>query len=215
MFTGLIAATGTVLRPAEGNAPRISIELPEEMAGQLSEGGSIAVNGCCLTALDISRNRFSADLAEETRVRTTLARLPAGAVVNLELPMQAGAPLGGHIVQGHVDDAGRVLAMEEKSGGDWELRIAVPQDLAGAILPQGSIAVDGISLTIAEMHQAGGEMNLRMAIIPHTYAATNLRTLHAGSEVNIETDVLAKYSKRHDEIAPPKVTLDFLLANGY
>jgi riboflavin synthase len=215
MFTGLIAATGTVLRPAEENAPRISLELPEEMAGQLSEGDSIAVNGCCLTALDIVRNSFSADLAEETMARTTLARLPAGAVVNLELPTAAGAPLGGHIVQGHVDGAGRVLALEKKSGGDWELRVAAPQDLASAILPQGSIAVDGISLTIAEMQQAGEKVNLRMAIIPHTYAATNLRTLRAGIEVNIETDVLAKYAKRREEIAPPEVTLDFLIANGY
>ena len=223
MFTGLIAATGRVLKSADEGRSRISIELPEEMAGQLSEGGSIAVNGCCLTALDISRHAFSADLAEETRARTTLARLPAGTVVNLELPTPAGAPLGGHVVQGHVDGVGRVLALEEKSGGDWELRILVPKEMAEALLPQGSIAIDGISLTVADIAdiadiaemQVGEEANLRMAIIPHTYAVTNLRTLSAGNEVNIETDILAKYAKLRAESAPSKITLGYLIANGY
>jgi riboflavin synthase len=215
MFTGLIAATGTVLKPAEENTSRISIELTEKLAGQLSEGSSIAVNGCCLTALDIARNAFSADLAEETRARTTLARLPAGTVVNLEMPTPAGAPLAGHIVQGHVDGIGRVLTLDEKPGGDWDLRISVPKEVADAVLPQGSIAIDGISLTIAEMQQAGEEVHLRVAIIPHTYQVTNLRTLHAGSEVNIETDILAKYAKRRAESAPSNITLGYLIANGY
>jgi riboflavin synthase len=204
-----------VLKSAEEHDARIAIRLPEEIARQLSEGGSIAVNGCCLTALEISRNAFSADLAEETMARTTLARLPDGAVVNLELPTAAGAPLGGHIVQGHVDGVGRVLALEKQSGGDWELRVSVPGNLSDALLPQGSVALDGTSLTIADMQQAGDAVHLRMAIIPHTYQVTNLRTLHAGSEVNIETDVLAKYAKRRAESAPSKVTLDSLIANGY
>lgn len=214
MFTGLIAATGRVVNSA---GSRIAIELPEDMAGQLSEGSSIAVNGCCLTALEISRNGCSADLAEETRARTTLARLPAGTVVNLELPTPAGAPLGGHVVQGHVDGVGRVTELQQKPGGDWTLHLAVRAGLAEAMLPQGSIAVDGISLTVAEKKRVDEEFRLRIAIIPHTYAATNLHALHAGSEVNIETDVLAKYARLHADVSTgeAKITLEYLVSRGF
>lgn len=215
MFTGLIAATGTLLNAATESAPRITVALPAAIAGHLNEGGSIAVNGCCVTALKISSDRFSADLAAETLTRTTLGRLPAGAIVNLELPTTAGAPLGGHIVQGHVDGVGRVLALQENSGGDWGLHVLVPTELAHAVLPQGSLALNGISLTIAELEQHAEGVAVRIAVIPHTYRVTNLHTLTAGSEVNIETDVLAKYADRRAGSAPPKITLAYLIANGY
>lgn len=218
MFTGLIAATGTVLDLKAGNGtPRLTVSLPREMAEQLSEGGSIAVNGVCLTALEISHDRFSADLAAETLARTTLARLLAGATVNLELPTAAGAPLGGHIVQGHVDGVGRVasLAPATGNGGDWDLRVLVPRALAAVLLPQGSIALDGISLTIAEIENVGEEVLVRAAIIPHTYQMTNLRTLSTGSAVNIETDILANYAARRSTHPPREITLEYLLSNGY
>lgn len=221
MFTGLIAATGTMLNCNAGNGTaRFSVSVPEKIAKQLSEGGSITVNGVCLTALEISSGQFSADLAAETLARTTLGKLSPGAIVNLELPTAAGTPLGGHIVQGHVDGVGQILSLEPVRHGltensDWELRVLVPHALASALLPQGSITLDGISLTIAELKDRGDGVEVRIAVIPHTYKVTNLRTLAAGSNVNIETDVLAKYAKRRAESAPSKISLADLIANGY
>ena len=160
----------------------------------------MAVSGVCLTALDISAERFHAELAEETIARTSLSRLAVGSVVNLELPTPAGAPLGGHIVQGHVDATG-TLALEALASGertDWWLRVAVPEAVAPFVVEKGSIAIEGISLTVARWN---GRDELAVAVIPHTWEATNLHTLVAGSPVNLEADVLMKLALQQEGAA--------------
>lgn len=221
MFTGLIETTGEVISftPGAGGAARLTIAAPE-IAGRLRTGDSVAVSGVCLTALGIEAGavppRFSADLAAETIARTTLSRLEAGSMVNLELPTPAGAPLGGHVVQGHVDGVGTLLSIEPVSSGagsDWVLRLRLPVSLMRYVVEKGSISVEGISLTVAGI--AGEE--IWIAILPHTYAATNLHTLKPGMGVNIEVDVLAKYaeSRMQAEAGANELTVDYLLANGY
>ena len=220
MFTGLIETTGTLLAvtPTEG-ATRITIAAPT-LTERLNTGDSIAVNGVCLTALSIEPNafppRFSADLAAETIARTTLSRLRPDSVVNLELPTPAGSPLGGHVVQGHVDGTATLLALAPITPNapdtDWRLRIQLPETLTRYVVPQGSITIEGISLTVASI--LGNEVEV--AIIPHTYAATSLRTLTPGTLLNIEVDVLSKYAERRQS-NQEKFTLteEYLIANGY
>ncbi|MDE1162934.1 MAG: riboflavin synthase [Acidobacteriaceae bacterium] len=209
MFTGLIETTGTVLAltPIEGGAMRLLVAAPA-LAGRWKQGDSIAVNGTCLTAIDVQEadakhpGRFAADLAEETIRRTTLTSLTPGGLVNLELPTPAGSPLGGHVVQGHVDGTGKLISLEPLQPNldrtDWRLTIEAPAQLAASIVQQGSITIDGISLTVAKLHpvNADGSVLLEVAIIPHTYKSTNLRSLLSGTEVNLETDVLARYAER-------------------
>lgn len=188
------------------------------MVATLKIGDSVAVSGVCLTALAIEAEavpaRFSADLAAETLSRTTLSRLAAGAKVNLELPTPAGAPLGGHVVQGHVDGVGTLVTLEPVTvGGDWVLRVWLPRELTRYVVEKGSITVNGISLTVAGVE--GDE--IRIAVLPHTYQATNLHTLRPNDEVNIEVDVLAKYAEMQTrgEMRQRELTLGYLLANGY
>lgn len=221
MFTGLIETTGTVLCVTpEAGVTRITIGAPASLVSRLSTGDSVAVSGVCLTALDIEPNafppRFSADLAAETIARTTLSRLKSETVVNLELPTPAGSPLGGHVVQGHVDGTATLIALEaitpDTETTDYRLRLAVPDALMRYIVEKGSITVEGISLTVAAVH---GD-RIEIAIIPHTYAATSLRTLSPGDEINIEVDVLGKYAERQGD--SPKdfaLTEEYLIANGY
>jgi riboflavin synthase len=177
------------------------------------------VSGVCLTALGIEPEafppRFSADLAVETIERTTLSRLRAGSIVNLELPTPAGSPLGGHVVQGHVDGTGTLVALDPVAAGaeatDWVLRLRLPEALMRYVVEKGSITVEGISLTVAGV--AGDEV--RIAIIPHTYAETNLHTLKPGDAVNIEVDVLAKYAESRGRPETRELTVEYLIANGY
>lgn len=221
MFTGLIETTGTVLCVTpEAGVTRITIGAPASLVSRLSTGDSVAVSGVCLTALDIEPNafppRFSADLAAETIARTTLSRLKSDTVVNLELPTPAGSPLGGHVVQGHVDGTATLVALEAITPGtettDYRLRLTVPDALMRYIVEKGSITVEGISLTVASVQ--GDQVEI--AIIPHTYAGTSLRTLSPGEDVNIEVDVLGKYAER--KLEAPKafdLTEEYLIANGY
>lgn len=221
MFTGLIETTGTVLGVVpNAGITRITIGAPAALVGRLSTGDSVAVSGVCLTALDIEPNafpaRFSADLAAETIARTTLSRLKPDALVNLELPTPAGAPLGGHVVQGHVDSTGTLISLEPLTPDteitDYRLRFTIPETLIRYVVEKGSITVEGISLTVASIH--GSEVEI--AIIPHTYAATSLRTLSPGDKLNIEVDVLGKYAERHAEKPAGFVlTEQYLIANGY
>jgi riboflavin synthase len=220
MFTGLIESTGEVISftpGAAGGTARLTIAAPE-IAVRLRTGDSVAVSGVCLTALGIEPNafppRFSADLAAETIVRTTLSRLQPGTLVNLELPTAAGSPLGGHVVQGHVDGVGTLLALDRVSAGaesDWVMRVRLPEALTRYVVEKGSIAVEGISLTVAGT--AGDE--IWIAILPYTYAATNLHTLTPGMGVNIEVDVLAKYAESRTRAEKRELTVEALLANGY
>jgi riboflavin synthase len=207
MFTGLIDSTGTVLNVlTTDGATRLIIAAPS-LAGRWHMGDSIAVNGVCLTALDVAEldekhpGRFAADLAAETVERTTLAHLTPGALVNLELPTPSGAPLGGHVVQGHVDTTGTLVSLialhPDIETTDWRLTVDLPASLAAYVVPQGSITIDGISLTVAKLTTAPtGVPRVEIAVIPHTYRATNLRSLLAGAQVNVETDVLGKYAER-------------------
>jgi len=233
MFTGLIQETGSVLGvERRGGVQHITIHAPG-LAPRLHVGDSIAVSGVCLTALAIAHDtgsgsapeRFEADLAEETVRRTSLSRLAPGTVVNLELPTPAGTPLGGHVVQGHVDGVGRLLALRPVSPGDetngitdWWLEVEVPEGIRSYVVEKGSIAIEGISLTVARWD---GE-RVGVAIIPHTYAHTNLRTRQPGDLLNLEADVLLRHAAQtnaaqtrfaHGDL--PELTLAFLIANGY
>ena len=226
MFTGLIESTGTILDVVPGDsATRITIAAPD-ITRKLHTGDSVAVSGVCLTALDIDPSatppRFSADLAAETIARTTLSRLRPGSTVNLELPTPAGSPLGGHIVQGHVDGTATLLALEaihpnHSHSTDWRLALALPHHLARSVVQQGSITVEGISLTVALLRPTPVGAEVEIAIIPHTYKATSLRTLRPGDLVNIETDVLARYAAQQNANRPEAewLTSAYLLANGY
>ena len=159
----------------------------------MKTGDSVAVSGVCLTALDIGEHQFSADLAEETLNRTSLATTQSRAIVNLELPAKAQDRMGGHVVQGHVDGVGSIVSLQKiKFRDDWRLVVDVPSELSRYVVPQGSITIEGISLTVAEIEGS----RVEIAIIPHTWQATNLRVLRDGDPVNIEVDVLAKYAEK-------------------
>jgi riboflavin synthase len=218
MFTGLIEATGTVVSVEERlGTRRITVESPELVA-RLKTGDSIAVSGVCLTALDLEPIIFHADMAAETVARTSLSGLRPGSRVNLELPTPAGAPLGGHVVQGHVDGTGTLVSLEpvdpdaDRALTDWWLKVRVPEQVRQFMVEKGSVTIEGISLTIARWD---GE-TVTVAIIPHTYAATNLHTLAAGAPVNVEADVLMKLAvQRQQQAAGFELTVDYLVANGY
>ncbi len=224
MFTGLIETTGTIrsLDSSRG-VMRLAVAGPASLIGRLNIGDSVSVSGVCLTAIDLmpDSNIFVADLAAETIARTSLSRLHPGSIVNLELPTPAGTPLGGHIVQGHVDGVGKVQSLEPLTGNrrtsDWWLRLAIPDECARYVVEKGSITVEGISLTVARVE---GPV-VTIAVIPHTYAATNVHTLAPGSPVNIEVDVMAKYAERRAENSSAaeekqfELTVEYLIANGY
>ena len=212
MFTGLIQQTGTIkLLTHTGGTMRVRVSAPG-LASKLKEGDSVAVSGVCLTALNPTADSFEADLAQETITRTSLSRLSPGRVVNLELPTPAGTPLGGHIVQGHVDGTGRLVSFRSTGTGseDRWLEIDIPESLTRYVVEKGSITVEGISLTVAKIFGR----RVTIAIIPHTYAATNLHTLSSGEPVNIEVDVLARYAeKQRDE--EQQWTIEELVARGF
>ncbi len=220
MFTGLIETTGTVVsvEQREGSR-RIAIAAP---GISLRTGDSIAVSGVCLTAVDLEPSLFHADLAAETVARTSLSLLTPGATVNLELPTPAGAPLGGHVVQGHVDATGTLLSLQpvdvhaDPGIADWWLKVAVPAQLSRYMVEKGSIAIEGISLTIARWEPGAPEGDIvSVAIIPHTYARTNLHSLKAGQAVNIEADVLIKFMEQRGSETSFDLSVEYLIANGY
>ena len=191
MFTGIVEHVGRLESlEINGSGGRLRIHAGP-LAESLSVAGSIAVNGCCLTAVEVSGGTFAADLSPETLARTTFGRMKAGARVNLERPLTAGKELGGHFVQGHVDGVGKISRLE-RQGENWWLEISVPPELERYVAMKGSIAIDGISLTVAALK--GGLTSV--AIIPFTYSHTNLQSLAVGDTVNVETDVLAKYIER-------------------
>jgi len=213
MFTGIVEEVGRVARiEQKGENRRIVIE-GQNTPKQLKTGDSCAVSGVCLTALAITPTSFAADLAPETWVRTSLSRITEGALVNLELPLKADGRMGGHMVQGHVDGVGKLLEFERiANSDDYWLHIEVPSELEKYIVFKGSIAIEGISLTVARLEGLG----CTIAIIPHTVEMTNLGSLKPGDPVNIETDIVAKYLEkwmRRPETAPLKV--ETLVAKGF
>jgi riboflavin synthase len=191
MFTGIIEELGrvrTIERRGEG--VRIVIDARTVTAGS-QDGDSIAVNGVCLTALDVRGDSFAADGSRETLDRSTLGRLRSGSAVNLERAVTPSTRLGGHIVQGHVDARGKFLNVADH-GGSWTVQVGYPPEIARYLVFKGSIAVEGISLTIAALT----EQYFEIAVIPKTWDVTNLSHLRAGDEVNLEVDVIAKYVER-------------------
>ncbi|MDP8988787.1 MAG: riboflavin synthase [Acidobacteriota bacterium] len=187
MFTGIIEELGTVVSAGT----RLVIEC-RTVLSDASEGSSIAVNGVCLTALNLTARSFSADLAPETLSRTNLGDLTPGARVNLERPVTPVTRLSGHIVQGHVDATAVLTGLEQLGDGNWWLKLQIPAGLERYLVHKGSIAIDGISLTIAAL-DAG---TLGIAIIPHTYTHTTLSQAKPGTRLNIEVDVLAKHVEK-------------------
>ncbi len=192
MFTGIVEEIGRVLaldpHPA-GARLRVAARIVLDDA---HEGSSIAVNGVCLTALDITPESFSADLAAETLRRTNLGDLMPGSLVNLERPLLPTGRLSGHIVQGHVDGTGELISYEPLGEDNWWLKIRVPEELDRYLVYKGSVAVDGISLTIATLDNC----IMGITIIPHTDEMTGLKRYRAGDRVNIECDILAKHVEK-------------------
>jgi riboflavin synthase len=191
MFTGIIEELGRV-RSVErrGEGVRMTVEARVVTEGT-REGDSVAVNGVCLTALDVRADSFAADGSRETLQRSTLGQLRAGSAVNLERAATPSTRLGGHIVQGHVDARGRFLSADEH-GGSWTVRIGFPPEVARYLVFKGSVAVEGISLTVAAL----AEDHFEIAVIPKTWAVTNLSRLRPGDPVNLEADIIAKYVER-------------------
>ena len=190
MFTGLVEAVG-VCEKLERNSQGGRLEIQASFPGEIvAEGDSVAVNGCCLTAVCPRGGVLSFDLLEETLRRTNLGGLSPGSIVNLERALAANARLGGHFVQGHVDDTTQLISRSE-SGPDLRLDFQLPSSLAPYVAFKGSVAINGVSLTVAEV----APTSFTIWIIPHTRSATNLGGLTAGDRVNVETDILAKYTE--------------------
>ncbi len=217
MFTGIIEHLGKIeslTRGDGGGRLKINLADPKKLAQELAIGSSIAVNGCCLTVVAHDAKSFAADLSTETLEKTSFAEMAPGRIVNLELPLAAGARLGGHFVQGHVDAVGRVERMAPE-GENWWLGVRVPEHLRRYVAEKGSLAVDGISLTVARWLDGIAEF----AIIPHTYASTNFRQLTVGDAVNLECDILAKYVesllKGGVHAVPERLTIEKLAEQGF
>jgi len=209
MFTGIIEEVGVV----EALEPKLRVRC-RTVLEDAKPGASIAVNGVCLTVAEFAAGWFAADVAPETLSRSNLGELRPGAPVNLERALSPSGRLGGHIVQGHVDAAGELLALDPVGDGNWWLTVQVPAGLDPYLVVKGSVALDGISLTIAALEATA----LSVTIIPHTFANTALRTRRPGDRVNIECDILAKYvAKLLGPVKRPPAfpSLDDLREMGY
>ena len=215
MFTGIVEEVGKVASiEIKGENRRITISA-ENTPKQLKTGDSVACSGVCLTALNITPTSFCADLAPETWVRTSLSRITEGALINLELPLRFDARMGGHIVQGHVDGVGKLIEFERiPNSDDYWLHIEVSPELEKYLVYKGSIAIEGISLTVAKLEG----LRCTIAIIPHTVEMTNLKSLKPGDPVNVETDIVAKYLEkwmRRDRIEAHGLTVEELTTQGF
>jgi riboflavin synthase len=187
MFTGIIEETGLVLSAG----PRIVIGCRSVLA-DATIGASIAVNGTCITAVELGDDHFAADLSPETLARTNLGLLSPGTMVNLERPLRFNGRLDGHFVLGHVDGTGQIDTFVSQGSGSWLLRVEIPEELSRYIVTKASVAIDGISLTVAGLD---GSL-IDFAIIPHTWSHTNLQAARAGTVVNVEADILAKHVEK-------------------
>jgi riboflavin synthase len=214
MFTGIIEEVGRVTGIAQENGNRRLTVVAARLNHELKKGDSIAVSGVCLTAVEITPESFAADLAAETWKRTSFSRIENGALVNLELPMRADGRFGGHIVQGHVDGTGKFLALDRVQGADdYWLRIEIPPELARYVIFKGSLCIEGISLTVAQIEGT----KVTAAIIPHTVQMTNLKSLKPGDPVNLEVDMVAKYVEKmiKGESANSSLTVERLVREGF
>lgn len=214
MFTGIIEEVGRVAAiKTKGQQRRLTISC-RKLLPELKPGGSVSVSGVCLTAVDITSSSFTADLAQETWRRSSFSRLKPDAPVNLELPMRVSSRFDGHIVQGHVDGTGTVISLHPvPDGNDYLLTLNVPSELTRYIVAKGSLAIEGISLTVAAIDG----VQVRVAIIPHTAEMTNLRSLGSLDPVNLEVDVMAKYVEKMigQEHSERSITLEKLVRAGF
>jgi len=213
MFTGIIEEIGRVSGIEQRGENRRITVAAANVPRELKTGDSVAVSGVCLTALDIKPGSFCADLAPETWARTSFSRIREGAAVNLELPMKSDGRFGGHIVQGHVDGVGRVICFERIAESEnWWLQIDLPDEVEKYAVYKGSIAIEGISLTVAQLERN----RCSIAIIPHTVEKTNLHSLKAGDPVNLEADLIAKYvEKMMRGDAESSLTVEDLVRQGF
>jgi riboflavin synthase len=214
MFTGIIEEVGRVTGIAHENGNRRLTVAAARLNHELKQGDSIAVSGVCLTAVEITPKSFAADLAAETWKRTSFSRIKKDALVNLELPMRADGRFGGHIVQGHVDGTGKFLGLDRVQGADdYWLRIEIPLELARYVIFKGSLCIEGISLTVAQIEGT----KVSAAIIPHTVKMTNLKSLKPGDPVNLEVDLVAKYVEKmiKGESANSSLTVERLVREGF
>ena len=213
MFTGIVEELGSAVSLSpQAKGARLTIRCQTVLA-DAAPGCSIAVNGVCLTAIDLRPTSFSADLAPETLSRTNLGMLAAGSSVNLERPLAPTGRLSGHIVQGHVDDTGEFVSLSQLGGEHWWLKIRVPPTLDRYLVFKGSICIDGISLTVASLESD----ILGVTIIPHTFANTTLGSYKAGARVNLECDIVAKYVEKMMEgiRVPSGITIGKLKDAGF
>jgi riboflavin synthase len=217
MFTGITERVGKIEsldRSEDGGRLRVSFAGAGAAFSSIKQGDSVMVNGCCLTAIELGAETFLADLSGETLRRTAFGEKKSGDLVNLELPLAVGARLGGHFVQGHVDGVGRVTRLLPE-GDHWWLSVRVPEHLRRYVAEKGSIAIDGISLTVAGCQDGVADT----AIIPFTYTHTNVRSMAPNEAVNLEVDILAKYVESLLETrkgrAEPRLTVSGLLEQGF
>jgi riboflavin synthase len=214
MFTGIVEEVGRITRIEQRGGNRRITVAAESTPKELKTGDSVAVSGVCLTALDLKPGSFCADLAPETWERTSFSRMQEGALVNLELPMKADGRFGGHIVQGHVDGVGKLIALERIADSEnfW-LNIDLPPEVEKYTVYKGSICIEGISLTVAKLEGR----SCTVAIIPHTVEMTNLNSLQPGDPVNLEADLIAKYVEKMIGKAPAEsaLTLEELVQQGF
>ncbi|MFZ0481366.1 MAG: riboflavin synthase [Terriglobales bacterium] len=214
MFTGIVEEVGKVAKIEQrGENRRITIEA-KNTPRELGTGQSVSVSGVCLTALDIKPGSFCADLAPETWERTSFSRIREGALINLELPMKADGRFGGHIVQGHVDGVGKLIAFDRIADSEnWWLHIEIPSDVEKYTVFKGSISIEGISLTVAKLEKN----RCTIAIIPHTVDLTNLGSLKPGDPVNLEADVIAKYVEKMMKGEPSQnsLSVEELVEQGF
>ena len=214
MFTGIVEEVGRVAHIEQGGENRRVTIAAAKAPKELKTGESIAVSGVCLTAVDLKPGSFCADLAPETWQRTSFSRIRDGALVNLELPMKAAGRFGGHIVQGHVDSVGKLIALERIADSEnWWLHIELPPDVEKYTVYKGPICIEGISLTVAKLEGR----RCTVAIIPHTVEMTNLNSLRLGDPVNLEADLIAKYVEKMmtNERAASSLSLEELVQQGF
>ena len=213
MFTGIIEEVGKIAQIEQrGENRRVTIH-SENTPKELKTGDSVSVSGGCLTALDIKAKSFCADLAPETWVRTSFSRIRENALVNLELPMKANGRFGGHVVQGHVDGVGKLLALDRIADSEnWWLHVELPAEVEKYTVHKGSISIEGISLTVAKLDGK----RCSVAIIPHTVEMTNLKSLKPGDPVNLEADLIAKYvEKMVKRESSETITVENLVRQGF
>ena len=219
MFTGIVEEVGKVASIRKGAHSCVLTVAASKVLEDVHLGDSIATNGVCLTVTGFTRSGFSADVMHETLNRSSLGALRPGSPVNLERAMLAGGRFGGHIVSGHIDGVGKITRIETDDNAVW-FTIAADQSILRHVILKGSIAIDGISLTVARLT----DDTFSVSVIPHTRAETNLAQKRVGDEVNLETDVIGKYVDRLLSLGPPSssspehtqgITKDFLLMNGF